>query len=76
MKESKKITYELANLVKIHLELGCGVAAPNLVNKNMLTKPASCISESYSEIRINLNFYFHTSLRCLKKFYEDILGLH
>ena len=30
-------------------------------------------SESCIEIKIKLNFYFHTSLWCLKKFYE---GLH
>ena len=28
---------------------------------------------SYIKI-INLNFYFHTSLRCLKRFYEDLKG--
>ena len=26
--------------------------------------------------KINLNFYVHTSLRCLKRFYEGIKGLH
>ena len=25
--------------------------------------------------KINLNFYFHTSLWCLKKFYEGLKGL-
>ena len=25
---------------------------------------------------INLNFYFHTSLSCLKSFYEGLKGLH
>ena len=34
------------------------------------------ISESCIEIRIELNFYFHTSLWCLKRFYEDLKGLH
>ena len=38
-----------------------------------LTLPVLCISESFIEIKIKLNFYFHTSLRCLKRFYE---GLH
>ena len=28
------------------------------------------ISESCIEIKIELNFYFHTSLWCLKRFYE------
>ena len=26
--------------------------------------------------KIKSNFYFHTSLRCLKRFYEDLNGLH
>ena len=31
---------------------------------------------SYLEMKIKLNFYFHTSLWCLKKFYEGLKGLH
>ena len=31
------------------------------------TLPAPCISESCIKIKINLNFYFHTSLWCLKR---------
>ena len=41
-----------------------------------LTLPAPCISESCIEIKINLNFYFHTSLWYLKRFYEGLKGLH
>ena len=26
--------------------------------------------------KFNLDFYFHTSLWCLKSFYEDLKGLH
>ena len=26
--------------------------------------------------KINLNFYFHTYLWCLKRFYEGLKGLH
>ena len=33
----------------------------------MLTLNVPCISESYNEIKIKLNFYFHTSLWCLKR---------
>ena len=40
----------------------------------VLTLPAPCISESY--VKINLSFYFHTSLWCLKRFYEGLKGLH
>ena len=31
-----------------------------------------CISESCTEIKIKLNFYFHTPLWCLKMFYEGL----
>ena len=34
-----------------------------------------CIKECRIRIKINLNFYFHTSLRCLKRFYEGLKGL-
>ena len=34
------------------------------------------ISESCIEIKTELNFYFRTSLWCLKKFYEGLKGLH
>ena len=37
-----------------------------------LTLPIPCISESYIEIKIKLNFYFHTSLWYLKGFYEGL----
>ena len=33
------------------------------------------ISESCIEIKIELNFYFHTSLWCLKRFYEGLKAL-
>ena len=41
-----------------------------------LILPVPCISESCIEIKIKLNFYFHTSLWCLKRFYEGLKGLH
>ena len=41
-----------------------------------LTLNVMCISESCIEMKINLNFYFHTSLRWLKRFYEGRYGLH
>ena len=37
-----------------------------------VVNPVLCISESYIQLKINLNFYFHTALRCLKKFYEAL----
>ena len=43
----------------------------------ILTLKVPCISESYIEIKIKSNFYFHTSLWCLKRFYEGLYeGLH
>ena len=43
----------------------------------MLTLPVPCISGSCTEIKMKLNFYFHTSLWCLKRFYEGLnKGLH
>ena len=39
-----------------------------------LTLPAPFILESCSKIKIDLNFYFHTSLWCLKRFYEGLKG--
>ena len=44
-------------------------------NHYMLALNVSCISESYIEIKINLNFYFHTTLWCLKRFYEGFISL-
>ena len=41
--------------------------------KQLFFLPFPCISESCVEIKIKLNIYFHTSLRCLKRIYE---GLH
>ena len=35
-----------------------------------------CTSDSCIEIKIKLNVYFHTSLWCLKSFYEGLNGLH
>ena len=38
--------------------------------------PSPCISDSSIEVKINLNFYFHTSLWSLKRFYEGLKGFH
>ena len=39
----------------------------------VLIIPVLYISESCIEIKINLNFYFHTFLWCLKRFYEGFV---
>ena len=38
----------------------------------ILALPARCILGSCIKIKINLNFYFNTSLWCLKGFYEGL----
>ena len=38
--------------------------------KSTLTLSVPCISESRIGIKIKSDFYFHTSLWCLKRFYE------
>ena len=38
----------------------------------LLTLPVPCISESCIEIKLKLYFYFHSSLWCLKRFYEGL----
>ena len=40
-----------------------------------LTHNVACISETCIEMKINLNFYFHTWW-CLERFYEGLKGLH
>ena len=47
-----------------------------LISDFKLILPILCISESCIEIKINLNFYFHTSLLRLKKFDEGLKSLH
>ena len=39
-------------------------------SSSSLTLPVPCILESCIKIKINLNSYFHISLRCLRRFYE------
>ena len=40
---------------------------------SILTLPVLCISGICIETKINLNFYLHTSLWCLKRFYESYI---
>ena len=40
-----------------------------------LTLPATSISQSYIKKNINSNFYFHTSLWRLKRFYQGLKGV-
>ena len=42
------------------------------VRVNHLNPPTPCNSEHYIKVKINLNFYFHTSFWCFRRFYEGI----
>ena len=44
--------------------------------QKILALSASYISENYFKIKINLNFYFRTSLWCLRRFYGGLKYLH
>ena len=44
--------------------------------QKILALSASYISENYFKIKINLNFYFRTSLWCLRRFYGGLKDLH
>ena len=46
------------------------------VESNQLTLPAPCFSEGCNKMKINLIFYFQTSLWCLRRFYKGLKGLH
>ena len=43
---------------------------------NHLNPPTPCNSEHYIKVKINLNFYFHTSFWCFRRFYEGIKVNH
>ena len=79
----------LSTLLTIHLvsfqnlnqfQYGPGLSKFNnsLVSNEeyILTLNVPYISESCIEIKIKLDFYLHTSLWCLKWFYEGFSGLH
>ena len=52
-----------------------GLLPTTIKNHNLLlTLNVPCISESCIKIKIKLNFYFHTSLWCLKRFYENLFS--
>ena len=47
-----------------------------VMSHQRLTLLAQCISETCVQIKINLKFYFHTSLWFLKRFFEGLLNLN
>ena len=70
-------SFSVSYLIKLSSSSWC----PNILFKslwniaNFLSLNVLCIFESCIEIKIKLNFYFHTSLWCLKRFYEDLKGI-
>ena len=81
---SKSVYSNICHILRVNIEIcysnyeinsenACDSSDNNFNNK--LTLPAPCISESWIKIKTNLNFYFHTSLRCLKRLYEGLKGL-
>ena len=65
-----KISFRLVWTECVFESLSC----PNLETKALsLTIPVPIPDE---EKKIKLNFYFHTSLWCLKRFYECLKGPH
>ena len=58
---------------KVDARWSIAIYIPHLLSAcSDLTLNVPCISESCVEIKINLNFYFHASLWCLKRFYEGL----
>ena len=58
---------DISNLTLEHI-----ISVKQLYLMTYLTLPLPCISESCIEMKIKLNFYFHTSLWCLKRFKEGL----
>ena len=65
--------FECHCFLSIFFDSNCVTVLQIVQKMFLLTLPVLCISESYIEIKIKLNFYFHTSLWCLKRFYEGLL---
>ena len=63
---------------KILLSLGKRIILESIYNLPHFIKYCLTFSVPFSkkEKKINLNFYFHTSLWCLKRFYEGLKGFH
>ena len=72
------LKFPISSLVWIYLKINVGYFA-SLVKAfklcQILTLPVPCISESCIKMKINVNFYFHTSSWRLKRFYEGLRGL-
>ena len=58
-----------------HRQLSAIKCLHKKLNLRFLTLKDPFISESCIEIKIKLKFYFHTSLWCLKRFYEGLKGV-
>ena len=69
VRPKQKVSLHYFCLIAFFLSIALQFCFPYAVAR--LSLLARFISESYIEIGIGKRFYFHTSLWCLKRFYED-----
>ena len=70
---SIKLVYLDCKLVETNFDLGLGnLICVICIFVFPLNIPVLLISESCIKMKTNLNFYYRTSLRCLKRFYEGL----
>ena len=58
--------------ISVDISLKVPTTSMTLTCHQFLTFYAPCFFESYIKIKIDLNFYFYTSLWYLKRFYEGL----
>ena len=66
----------ILNIISSHFDCIASVQASAPSETLMLLKTSINRPNPGQSEKIKLNFYFHTSLWCLKRFYEDLKGLH
>ena len=65
------------NFEKFLLQFNLKKIQVTWTSSNMVLKPSRSVHfRKLYELKINLSFYIHTHLWCLKKFYEVLEGLH
>ena len=70
---SIKLVYLDCKLVETNFDLGLGnLICVICIFVFPLNIPVLLISESCIKMKTNLNFYYRTSLRCLKRFSEGL----
>ena len=64
------------NFLKSNLRFTIYFGESPHIDSSHLTRPILYISENCIEIKFNLDFLFHTSSWCRKRFYQGLKGLH